>query len=160
MILKNFIRWTQSYEATPKNFLGNNTSQANIGGNITGYINSVNSYYTNAASGSYVDVGFGNTPETADDYKLANSNAIDTPTLTFISNGYVTAGTCPYIRNLTTTYSNDTEDDVTITEVGYVQKAARANDGAYNCLLTRTVLDTPIVALAGKQVAVTVSLEI
>jgi len=160
MILKNFIYWTQNNVGTYKNFLGNDTTQANIGENITNYSNAVNCYYTNNLRGSYVDVGFGNTPETADDYKLANSNAIDTPKLTFISNGFVTAGTYPYIRNLTTTYSNDTENYVTITEVGYVQKAAQASNGGYNCLLTRTVLDTPIFVPAGKSVSVTITMEI
>lgn len=160
MILKNFIYWTQNNVGSYRNFLGNTTTQGNVGGNITGYANAVNCYYTNNVSGSYVDVGFGNTSETADDYKLANSNAIDTPTLTFISNGYVTAGTYPYLRNLTTTYSNDTGNDVTITEIGYAQKSGQANNGAYNCLLTRTVLDTPIIVPAGKTVSVTITMEI
>lgn len=159
MILKNFLNWIQN-NASYTNFAGGNIMQSYMGGNITSYSNNVNSHYSTAPVGSYVDVGFGNTPVTESDYKLANSNAVDTPTLTFISNGYVAQGTYPYIRNLTTTYSNDTGNDVTITEIGYAQKYDSANSSANNVLLVREVLDTPIVVPAGKTVSVTITMEI
>lgn len=159
MIVNNFMRWILNSQ-TYVNFTGTTTSQTNMGGNITSYSNNVNSYFSNGTSGSYVDVGFGNTPETENDYKLANSNAIDTPTLTFISNGYVASSTYPYIRNLTTTYANNTGNDVTITEVGYVQKGTGASSGTSNILFTRTVLDTPITVPAGSTVAVTITMEV
>ena len=162
MFLKNFIAWVNGNTAATlyTAFSGVNVSAGYIGGNITAYTNRVDGYYSNAVGCSYVDVGFGTTPVTKNDYKLNNSNAIDTPILTFLSNGYVLDNTYPYIRNLTTTYVNNTENDVTITEVGYAQKGNYASDSNRNVLMTRTVLDTPIVVPAGKQVAVTVSLEV
>lgn len=159
MILKNFMNWIQN-NVSYTSFAGGNVSQGSMGGNITGNANNVNCYYSTGVGGSYVDVGFGNTPATENDYKLANSNAVDTPTLTFISNGYVAAGTYPYIRNLTTTYSNDSANDVTITEIGYAQKSTAVNASGSNVLLVREVLDTPILVPAGKTVSVTITMEV
>lgn len=159
MVLKNYMNWIQNNSGYT-NFAGGSVAQGSMGGNITANVNNVNCYYSTGSQGAYVDVGFGNTPATENDYKLANSNAVDTPTLTFISNGYVATGTYPYIRNLTTTYSNDTGNDVTITEIGYVQKSTAANASANNVLFVREVLDTPILVPAGKTVAVTITMEV
>ena len=162
MILSNFLSWLIN-NASWTSMAGTSISQTNGGGAVTANANNVNCYYTTTLSGSYVDVGFGNTAETASDYKLANSNAMDTPTLTFVSNGFVASGTYPYVRNLTTTYANNTGNDVTITEVGYVQKSGNTSSGsnpAFDVLLTRTVLDTPITVAAGSTVAITVTLEV
>lgn len=159
MQLTNFLKWhftNQSFVG----FGGTSISQANVGGNITANANNASAFFSTSFVGSYVDVGFGNTPEDKDDYKLAVSNAVDSPVLTFISNGFVASATYPYIRNLTTTYANNSGSDITITEVGYAQKAGTANSTAHNVLLTRTVLDTPIVVPNGKQVAITISLEL
>lgn len=159
MLNENFLKWSTSNIAVT-NMNGTSSTTSQIGGNIISNVNNVNSYYSNATAGSYVDVGFGNTPETQSDYKLAISNAVDTPTLTFISNGFVAQGTYPYMRNLTTTYVNNSGNDVTITEIGYVQKTNTANAPTGNALLSREVLDTPILVPNGQQVSITISFEL
>jgi len=156
MLLTNFLKWTLNNQ-TYTNLGGTNTGQGSMGGNISAYVNGGTAYYGVSAMGSYVDVGFGNTPEDPSDYKLANSNAIDTPTLTFISNGYAISGTYPYVRNLTTTYANNTANPVTITEVGYVQQSTGTLNNSI--LMTRTVLDSAIIVPAGGTVAITITLE-
>lgn len=159
MQLTNYLKWHFSNQNFTS-FGGGSITQVNGGGNVTAYANNASSFFSNNTAGSYIDVGFGNTPEDKDDYKLAVSNAVDSPVLTFISNGFVASATYPYIRNLTTTYANNSGSDITITEVGYAQKANTANSTAHNVLLTRTVLDTPIIVPNGKQVAITISLEL
>lgn len=159
MQLTNFLKWHFSNQSFI-GFGGTTVTQNNSGGNITAYANNASAFFSTSFVGSYIDVGFGNTPEDKDDYKLAVSNAVDSPVLTFISNGFVASATYPYIRNLTTTYANNSGSDITITEVGYAQKGGTANSTAHNVLLTRTVLDTPIIVPNGKQVAITISLEL
>lgn len=163
MFTKNFLYWTSTNTLSTsifKTFANTSQNAGNVGGLLTNYNHNTSSYYANATAGSYVDVGFGNTPPTSDDYKLEDSNACDTPTLTFISNGYPSINTYPYVRNVTTTYANNSGSDVTIKEIGLVSKSGTANSKQNNMLITRTVLDTPIVVPNGSQIAVTVSLEI
>lgn len=159
MQLTNYLKWHFSNQSFV-GFGGTTVTQNNGGGNVVANTNNASAFFSNNLAGSYVDVGFGNTPEDKDDYKLAVSNAVDSPVLTFVSNGFVASVTYPYIRNLTTTYANNSGSDVTITEVGYAQKAGTANSTAHNVLLTRTVLGTPIVVPNGKQVSITISLEL
>lgn len=159
----NFLYWVNTAtisSAIFKNFANTNARGDAIGGLITNYSHNPSTYYTNTNSGVYVDIGFGDTPPTSNDYKLEDSNACDTPTLTFISNGYPSNYTYPYIRNVTTTYVNNSGSDVTVKEIGLVQKGSTANNNEQNVLITRNVLDTPIVVPNGSQVSFTVSLEI
>lgn len=160
MLNENFLKWANYSSTSLVSMSGANVSTSQMGGGIAGYVNNVSSYYSNNASGSYVDVGFGNTPESQSDNKLAISNAIDSPVLTFISNGFVANGTYPYLRNLTTTYANNSGNDVTITEIGYVQKGGQANNAGYNALMSREVLDIPILVPSGQQVSITISFEL
>lgn len=160
MLNENFLKWANFSSASLVSMSGSSVSTSQIGGGLAGYVNNTNSYYSSNSAGSYVDVGFGNTPETQSDNKLAISNAIDSPTLTFISNGFVANGTYPYLRNLTTTYANNSGNDVTITEIGYVQKGGQASNAGYNALMSREVLDTPILVPSGQQVSITISFEL
>ena len=160
MLIENFLKWASFQSASYVSMSGANVYTSQAGGAITAASNDVNAYYTTATAGSYVDVGFGNTPESQSDNKLAISNAVDSPTLTFISNGFVVNGTYPYLRNLTTTYANNSGNDVTITEIGYVQKGGQANNAGYNVLMSREVLDTPILVPSGQQVSITISFEL
>jgi hypothetical protein len=159
MQLTNYLRWHFSNQSFV-GFDGTTVTQNNGGGTVVANTNNAAAFFSNSLAGSYIDVGFGNTPEDKDDYILAESNAVDSPVLTFVSNGFVASATYPYIRNLTTTYANNSESDVTITEVGYAQKSGTANSKAHNVLLTRTVLGKPIVVPKGKQVAITISLSL
>lgn len=153
MLLENF------HKACQGNIAGVNFSGLTNGGNI-----SIVSYpttggwYDNTSYGRYVDVGFGNTSVTKDDYKLANSNTIDNRTLTWIASQLTNV--TPSITTAITTYRNDTSTDVVVTELGIVIKningATRPNN---NYLLARKVLDTPITVPAGATMAFTYSID-
>lgn len=155
MVLENFIKWTIS--TVLKSFANTDIGTNNYGGNITQF-STYSSYYINSSSGRYVDIGFGDTPETQSDYKLADSNACDTPTLTWVSS--VESRDYPSIRTVTSTYRNDTGSDVIVKEVGMVTHGGGASNNAYNALLTRKVLDTPVTVAAGEVKAFTVSLDV
>ena len=155
MVLQNFINWSAS--TVLKSFsnvdIGTNAS----GGNISSlYTNSV--YYTNTQMGRYVDVGFGNTAPTSSDYKLEDSNACDTPTLTWISS--IEARQYPSLRSVTSVYRNDTGSNVVVKEIGMVTHGNGASNNAYNALLTRTVLDSPITVAPGEVKAFTITLDV
>lgn len=157
MVLENIIAW-MSNNINPIAFSGVAVSLNNIGNNIAGGALNANAYYSNSNTGMYVDIGFGNTAPASNDYKLADSNACDTPTLTFVSSAV--ARTYPDIRNVTTVYRNDTGSDVIVNEIGLVTKGSSSNNDAYNGLLSRTVLDTPITVAAGETKAFTIALEV
>jgi hypothetical protein len=157
MILENFIAWTAS-TMTPKCFTGAVVGINNIGGNCASGSLNANAYYSNTTQGVYVDIGFGDTVPASSDYKLEDSNACDTPTLTFISTA-VSRG-YPDIRNVTTVYRNDTGSAVIVKEVGIVGTGSQASNNTYNGLLSRTVLDNPITVNAGETMAFTVALEV
>lgn len=156
MILKNFIPWSQNLYLTV--FSGGINGAVNLGGNITTMPNNSDTHYINATYGRYVDVGFSTTVPTIDDYKLADSNAIDTPTLTFINSNET--GIYPSIRTVTSLYRNDTNSDVIVTEIGIATKGNGANNSDINALLTRTVLSTPVTVHVGETMAFTESIEL
>ena len=157
MILENFIAWTASNLA-PICFAGTAVSINNIGGNSAGSALNANAHYSNTNQGVFVDIGFGDTVPASSDYKLEDSNACDTPTLTFISTA-VSRG-YPDIRNVTSVYRNDTGSAVIVKEVGVVGTGSQANNNQYNGLLSRTVLDNPITVNAGETMAFTVAIEV
>lgn len=117
-----------------------------------------NVYYNNGASGYYVDVGFDDTAPTVNDYKLGDSNAIDTDKLTWVSSASV--NTVPYIRMVSSTYRNDGSDAVVVKEIGIVSKTSAANMKSRNGLLTHSVLSTPVTIAPGETYTFTISLEI
>lgn len=119
-----------------------------------------NAYYTNNTKGMYIDVGFGNTPETSNDYRLADSNAIgdNAGKLTWISS--VQSAVYPSLRTVISSYRNNTNEDVTIREIGIVQKNSSSNYMAKNSLMTRKVLESPVVVHPGETVTFTEAIEL
>ena len=111
-------------------------------------------HYTLNGQGWYCDVGFDDTAESYEDYKLGDSNAYDTPTLTFVSG--TTINTAPAIRVTITVYKNNTENAVVVKELGMVVKTTNtASNPACNALFARTVLEHPITVPAGAAMAFT-----
>lgn len=118
------------------------------------------SYYNQSVGnngGIYVDVGFGDTAPALTDYKLADSNAVDTPTLTHVSGSFL--NDFPYIRSAISIYRNDTSSDVTVKEIGLCSKTQTASNPARTALLARTVLPEPVVIAPGETYSFTYSVE-
>ena len=105
-------------------------------------------FYTTNVAGSYLDIGFGNTPVQKTDYKLDDSNLIDNSSvLTHLSGMILT--TVPYIRTIVSVYQNNTEDTYTIKELGLCIKGAFASSLSRNAIIARTVLSEPVVMEPG-----------
>lgn len=89
---------------------------------------------------SYIRVGTGNTQPTRADYTLENDV---TSSFTFVSGTTLISGHEPYLTNI---LKNDTENDITITEIAWCM-------GVYSIgslIVTRQVLETPITIPVGK----------
>lgn len=156
MLTKNFCYMSSGQSAYG---LTNTAQGAQYAPSISANVATANAYITNTTAGYYVDVGFDDTEPDVSDYKLGDSNAVDTQKLTFVSSTS-TGGVLPYIRYVTTVYRNDTADDVTVKEVGLVSKSTLANRADRNYLLTHEILETPIVVHAGETYSFIVNLEI
>lgn len=153
MLLENF------HKACQGNIAGvgiNGASSSNL--NITSYPTN-GSWYEAASYGRYVDVGFGETAVTKDDYKLDDSNVIDNRYLTWLST--VTTNASPAISSVVTVYRNDGNSDIQVRELGLIMKNMNAaSRPANNILLARKVLDTPITVHVGETMAFTYSIEL
>ena len=139
MLLQNYQKLFSSmnnYSNTYPTLMNNTTANMNFTF-TTNYV-----YYTNTGNtnGWWIDIGFGDTAVDPDDYKLEDSNALDTVILDFVSgtndrpNGK--------LISLTGTFQNNTANDVTVKEVGLCM---RSGVQTRNVLVAREVLDTPIV---------------
>jgi len=116
-------------------------------------------YYTIAAKGWYVNIGYGDTAVDKGDYKLANDNIIDTNSLTYVTGSVV--NTTPSLRCAITTYRNDTASAVVVKELGLVGKCySAANELRRNVLIARKVLETPITVPAGATMSFTYSIDL
>ena len=146
MITNNFSFATNG--KAMKNF--SNSNQANGHSNVICTI-TANVFYTNQSAGQYVDVGYGDTAETASDYVLADSNCYggtNVGALTWISTAKISD--TPYVAGAISVYSNDTANNITVKEIGLVGKSNySANAPLINILLARKVLDTPVVIPPG-----------
>lgn len=153
MILQNFQKMFASSNGYPDTYptkMNNTTGHINFNFNMN-YV-----HYTSTANtnGWWVDIGFGDTAPTASDYKLADSNALDNPTLNFVSGtNYRPTGK---LIALTGTFQNNTTNAVTVKEVGL---CSRNGTQANNVLLVREVLDTPIVMAPGEIRSFTIALD-
>lgn len=124
---------------------------------VYSFINSLNNMITAPTTDSvtFIRTGTGTTAATEDDYKLEN---------------YATGLTCDSVvtaiggndskKTYTATFSNTTDADVVVTEIGfltnfYYNSSTGNND---NFLLDRIVLDTPITIPAGESKAITYEL--
>lgn len=147
-----------------KNFrlLCNNGASKAFDGSSTNYTISnyptAAAYYTSNGQGWYCDVGFDDTPESVNDYKLGDSNSYDTPTLTFVSGTTLNAE--PAIRTTITIYKNETANDVVVKELGMIVKTANnVSTPSKNVLFARKVLSSPITVPAGATMAFTFELD-
>ena len=123
---------------------------------MNGYINTLNHISTSGSENTlYLKVGTGTTAATEDDYELNTVN-------TDVSCDAVIVGiSSNHTKTYTATFSNPTDSDVTVTEVGLYGNVMARNYGSpeYNkFLLDRTVLSTPITIPAGESKAITYEL--
>lgn len=96
-------------------------------------------YYANAPFNRGIAFGSGTTPPQKTDYKLKN---YITTGLTYSGNNTnLTDGVASWVQ----TVQNTSTAQITITEVGLFSRYPDTGENYTACLLTRTVLDTPVV---------------
>lgn len=111
-----------------------------------------------------IQIGSGTTPATENDYVLENRIASGYVASSVTYNFNVDAYGNPYLEYLFT-ITNNTQEDITISEMGYVQQCfASSVQGAsastkYNFLIDRTVLDNPVTIAASESAAVKYTLK-
>lgn len=121
-------------------------------------INSLNNMATNsgALGTTFMKVGTGTTEATESDYSLEVEN-------TDVTCVIASCGTSDNLTKVyTATFSNTTENDAVITEIGlfgcFSTYDNDTGDIPLNFLLVRTVLDTPIIIPAGESKPITYEL--
>lgn len=94
----------------------------------------------------YVGIGIGTTTVNADDYKLSNMLNLDITANVWSAGGNVNN----YTRCVTvaTTYTNNTEESVTVTEVGMYIK--RSNTSQIYYLMAHELMDEPVTLAPGE----------
>lgn len=125
-------------------------------GNLVGLMRGVfpvserfnNRYGYSSGGDCFLDVGFGDTPETINDYSLENPNYISN-TLTFLNSQIISKGDRE-IYNMVALFRNDTGSNVTVKEIGYYATMANTSSPSYNALLSRKVLNNPITIAPGE----------
>ena len=123
--------------------------------------NTTYGYYKSNTNGWYVDVGFGNTAENINDYKLDDDNINFSDNTTVLTHlGGACYANAPSIRTVISSYRNDTENNITVTEIGMLGKTGGStNYPRRNTLIARKVLATPVVITPGSTVAFTYSID-
>lgn len=123
---------------------------------MSGLVNTMNNISTNGSNNTlYLKVGTGTTEATEDDYELATVNtdvSCDTVVVGISSN---------YKKTYTATFSNPTDSDITVTEVGLYGNIPYYHYGTpsyTDCLLDRTVLSATITIPAGESKTITYEL--
>lgn len=99
-------------------------------------------------------LGQDDTPETGDEYTLVNPIALpwyQAPTITLMPNG-TTVEIAYY-------FTNDTGAPVTIKEIGLCARVGASTTVAYNCLLNRKVLASPVTMNAGDNYTFTFTID-
>lgn len=128
-------------------------------GNITRFIQSNNGEYAFLNSTQWSDTfatlalyaGTGNTPVTSSDYAITNPNAgltVVMRTNTFNENNKNPDPSQDYIGIFTVTYRNDTESDITVSEMGLIGNFP--NVSIWYVLAARELLETPITIAPGE----------
>ena len=122
------------------------------------------SVITSAGSSTGIQIGSGTTPATEDDYhlesQLTSGCSASAPTMEFgeDENGNP-------IVEYTFTVTNNSENPITISEIGYFQNLyASTTKGSTsatnkNCMLDRTVLSSPVTIPAGEYAAIKYTLK-
>lgn len=110
---------------------------------ICGGVNIIlSSYYNTSNPWAGIDVGFGDTPVSAEDYTLADSNFTNRQ-LEVVACGRNT-GALGDIMNLYVNFRNSGNSNVVVKEIGVVGNATSSSTGARSGLFWRKVLDTPV----------------
>ncbi len=119
--------------------------------NTSSFINALNHMATNTSTTSTTNIrcGTGTTEATEDDYKLE----VEATGLTCDS--VVTAVGSNDTKTYTATFSNTTDADITVTEIGFFMCYAYNGYNYSNFLLDHIILDTPITIPAGESKAIT-----
>lgn len=122
--------------------------------NVVSAINALNHMATSAGSNSttYIQCGTGTTEATEDDYNLE----VSATGLTCDS--VVTAVGSNNTKTYTATFSNTTDADIAVTEIGFFMNYAYQGYSAEDFLLDHVILDTPITIPAGESKAITYEL--
>ena len=118
--------------------------------NIVGY-DASNCHYgsTNGYNAGHVIVGGGDTPVTKEDYDMADTSILGNDKLRSIKQTATYNGSNGAV--LTTSWRNDSASPITVKEIGAAYKVnAMAYDKAYNILLARKVLDSPVTIQPGE----------
>lgn len=142
MVLNNFLT---ILDATKRNFIstaGSSTAIATGGDTIlSGGASSA--YYSTTTGQTWVEVGFGDTPESAEDYVLASPN--NGTLLTSVAQARIALGNRE-ILDIVGTFRNNTGSNVTVKEVGVIGAARSANAA----LICRKVLENPLTIAPGE----------
>lgn len=119
------------------------------------FINSLNHMATSTEVSvnnglTYIECGTGTTEATENDYKL------ESPASGLSCDSVNTAIGSNYTKIYTAIFSNTTEADIVVTEIGFFTKYYYRTNAAYNnFLLDRIVLTTPITIPAGESKPIT-----
>lgn len=106
---------------------------------------------------SRVVIGCGTTPVTFTDYKLADDSIMSSVTCTSSMNNIYQLDN--KIASVSTTYQNISSSPITVTEVGFVAKPnGHGTPRHSHHLLTRTILETPIIMQPGEQYTFTITI--
>lgn len=126
---------------------GNNTVMGNC---LQGLCGGQYGTYHGAQYGTcYIEVGFGDTPVSASDYNLADSNETN-PKLTCVSSGKG-ATTIGDINHPWANFRNDGGTNVVVREIGLVSNVAGDQQiAAARGLIFRKVLDNPVTIAPGE----------
>lgn len=122
---------------------------------------STKTIFINATYGGTLILGTGTTAPTKNDYALEQplENSLTVSVLNK-SNASIQTGVkyddVPSLLYVTALVTNETETDVTVTEIGMT--TSTTSSVGYKVLLTRTVLTEPIVMESGKTYQITVAI--
>lgn len=151
MILKNFcnIGGRTQHITTVKCPSGNTSNVSTTTSTYTTAFMETNedtqTYKFASTGGIWMDVGFGDTPATADDYVLADGNASNSK-LTSVSQRCVYKGPRD-LYSFIATFRNDGASDVVVKEVGIYGCCANNDQGDvyhFAVLMFRSVLTSPV----------------
>ena len=119
--------------------------------NVASAINALNHMATSASSNSttYIQCGTGTTEATEDDYNL------ESQTTGLNCDSVVTAVGSNNTKTYTATFSNTTNSDIAVTEIGFFMNYAYQGSSTEDFLLDHIILDTPITIPAGESKAIT-----
>lgn len=114
-----------------------------------------NRYGTSDTANVFVDVGFDDTAETPNDWKLGDGNckgdgqSFTISPLTPLGSSRNVSSDREFF-NVNQSFRNDTASDITVKEVGVIGNCHNNTDYGTLCLLCRKVLDTPLVMKPGE----------